>query len=297
MNPLVLAALQKLAPKLIDTGIAAVEELKKNIPSLENEVTVRVTGQPGHTKQTLYFLALAAASAVCRQFTVYFVGTPILPPQGILMIEYDAAQNWVQATIRYHNSMLAAIVPGVLAATSPIIAASGLATVPPLDRLAVYNGPNCDVVGAPLSYVGGLPAAVALGGLVGGALGGAPGIPGSPSSFPSPPLPWNGRTILTPCPTVTPPVPSTATTLAGTLADIGPPPNPDVPTPNPKPPGDNRSRGAVPGSASGRAASLNPAKCCPTVPMLVQMVYSALSFPGNPDEELFVPPVPGPTGG
>ena len=61
---------------------------------LDDEVVVEVTGQPGASKQSLYYLALSAANGMVRRFNALAGFQNILAPAyGFLMIEYDAADT------------------------------------------------------------------------------------------------------------------------------------------------------------------------------------------------------------
>lgn len=242
------------------------------VPQIEDEVTVEIVGQPGASKKQLYFMALSTAFALCRRFDRAIAGRYVFPPPGMFMIEYDAADHWVRATVRYKTSILEAatvIPPGFVGA---IVVAGGLATRKEFfDEAVVFSGPKCDVAGEEFKFTG-------AGGLL-------PGIPGSAKDVGAPHLPFAGKTILTPCATVKNPDPAGAGNV--------------IPTPNPKPPGDNRSRGLVVGD--GRGVSFgsggNIDACCPGVSKLVPLVFAALTDPGSFDRETFPAPKAGPTGG
>lgn len=260
-------------------GGVVTEATRKNVPILEDEVVVEVVGQPGASKQELYFLALATANGIVRRFQPLLVINPIVPPtQSILMIEYDASDNWVRCTLKYAvgTTTAAVVVPPELQNTTRSSAKYW-------DNLAIYRGPQCDVVGGAFDFIDPL----------------LPGIPSTIDKVSSAPkLPWAGRTILTGCPKTTNPepiplitdnpVPSEAKVTTGTIT-----------SPNPHPPGDNRSRGRVVAIDPGASETPPPGsneKCCPKRLDLVQLVFAALTDPGSFAEELWVGPTQGPTG-
>lgn len=273
-------------------GIAVTRELANTIPRLEDEVTVEVIGQPGSTKQQLYFLALAAANGLVHKFSPLVNLNPLVAPtMGMVMIEYDAADNWVRATLRYNTSTLAAATTGDRRKTYP-------------NELAVLRGPSCDVVGEAFNFTS----------LV------IPGIPLSAISGPDPPnLPFENQTILTPCPEVQEPRPTKLTQNPAVRKPAQR--TREIPSPNPKPPGDNRSRGVIPAYVAGGSNVINPTlgggsmkyatspsssgatsyvqdgKCCPAVDKLAALVFAALSDPGGNVDTTFVSPDLGPAGG
>jgi hypothetical protein len=267
-----LAAIARMLPFLSRAGTAAsqsIDALRNNIPQLDDQVTVEVTGNPGTTKQQLYFLALATANGIVRRFAT-LEGSNIFqpPPMGLLMIEYDAADNWVRCVMQYRCGMLSVIAPPT----------GG----PGLERLAVYRGPQCDVNGGTFDFTNIL----------------LPGIPASSNAPSAPILPLTGQPILTQCPTVKTPQPTVITqdpAPSQPVTSTGPVIN----SPNPKPAGDNRSRGVmiVPPAAGG-FINANPkygsnSNCCSLSKNLIPLVYAALTDPGSAAYES----VPGPTSG
>jgi hypothetical protein len=270
-------------------------------PSLEDEATVEVVGQPGASKKQLYFLALSAAFALAKRFDPNIAGKYILPPPGMLMIEYDAAGNWVRATVRYKTSMLFVAALDLVGKSFTQIGIGGVIKRPPIESMPVYAGPKCDVVGESFQFTQNVPPAAGLGllGLIGVTdpatfalnLAGA-GIPSSSKDSFAPKLPFEGKTILTPCAQVIDPNPAVQGAGGAT-----------IPSPNPKPPGDNRSRGAVV-TAGGSAAPSAPASANPTADTcflsksmaLIPLVFSALSDPGSLSDQVFTPPTAGPLG-
>lgn len=284
-------ALDRILGKIPILG-TVVKEITEFSPHLEDEATVEVVGQPGSTKKQLYFLALSAAFSLVRRIDLKFFGRNILPPPGMLMIEYDAADHWVRATIRYRTSMLQAAAAN-LAGANALGGLNPFSEVP-LNTLPVYAGPKCDVVGASFSFTGGVTPeesralSVFLPGVAGFLDSATAGIPTSSTSAPAPKLPFAGKTILTPCAQVADPNPD----LPGAGGAV-------IPSPNPKPPGDNRSRGAVvTGGASGGssflgrvASSVGGDGCCINKSTsLVPLVFAALTDPGSFRDEVFAPP-------
>jgi hypothetical protein len=295
-------------PDVLLTTLNLASVIKDTMPSLEDEVVVEVVGQPGATKQQLYFLAMAAASSVVQQYSplnplVAFIS----PSAGMLMIEYDAADNWVRCTLKYQSgtALNYALNPG------------GLTDSSFYDKLAVLRGPSCDVNGSAFGFTrgaGGLfvaldaagdagapgagPVAAFLAGLLGGLAGGFGGG-GIPTRAQTSSLPFNGQPILTPCPKTLTPVPSAIINrpvldaplnAAALLSSV-------IPSPNPKPPGDNRSRGAVtvPKQSSGPDP---PGRCCNQSLAIVPLIFSALSSPSSSIAgQTFPDPVGGALGG
>lgn len=260
--------------KAVGLGASAVDTIRKIAPQLEDEVTVEITGQPGHEKQQLYFLALAAANGEVRKFSG-FLG--VAPTYGLLMIEFDQASNWIRVTLRYKVSGLAANAGQQVGSDADPSAW--------FDALALFRGPSCEVVGGAFDFTN----------------TGLAGIPASSKSPDAPNgangLPFVGQTILTPCPTVIPPNPAP---IIQNPAPTAPKTNNGrpIPSPNPKPPGDNRSRGAVvvPGSStpqSGGTSNLSGVgPCCPKTLALIPLVFASLSSPAtNSDMRFNSPPV------
>lgn len=203
-------------------------------PKLEDEVTVEVVGQPGARKQDLYNLALVTAYGLARPQRI---ARFLLPPPGLLMIEYDAADNWVRCTLRYK---VGALSPGV-----------GIGGISMLSQLPLIDGPPEAVIGVtpvfPLSIIG---------------------------------LPFLGRPF----------VDKTVLTTAGKVIDPNPTikgsGGPIIDSPNPKPSGDNRSRGSVNDPSANIVSSY-----------LIPMVFAALNDPGSQALTTFPQPTSGPLGG
>ena len=251
-------------------------------PYLEDNVIVEVVGQPGVTKQDLYYLAMAAANGMVRRFG-NLIGAS--NPYGKISIEYDAADHWVRASISYRWAMLAVVAGGFGPAPSIVEFA---------DKMAVYRGPQCDVVGGDFDFKA--PEA------------GADAVFRLPTGLPN--LPFKGQTILTACPTTKTPLPQAvkekpAPTYPG--RGVGA----EIPSPNPKPPGDNRSRGAVVAPKSGPTSAGPPgpfsslpgpnpdadgAKCCDKLRALVPLVYAALTSPASDARTTYAPPTAGAEG-
>jgi len=254
------------------------------VPRISDEVVVEVRGQPGSSKRDLYLLALTAANGVVRRFA------PIAATVGVafaeLGIEYDAADHWVRCTMKYNFSTLEAVT------------ANGAGF---FDSLAVYRGPQCNVVGGRFNFRNEDKATVPL-----------EGIPLSSSSPGLPGLPFRGNVILTGCATTIEPTPITSLAKPSPPSDVilG---STSILSPNPKPPGDNRSRGAVIAapeeiSASGRGeyadttvpvsspSSDQSRNCCEKITALIPLVFAALSAPATNSQMQFPNPVQGPRG-
>lgn len=257
----------KVLPKIA----AAAGVIRNNIPVLEDEVVVEVLGQPGASKQQMYFLALSAANGVVRRFQPLIQPNLALPPTAsVLMIEYDAADHWVRCTMRYQVS----------AAATNVVVSNNPQRQPPsafMDSLAVYRGPQCSVVGGTMDYINKF-------------------LEGVPDAAQAPQLPFAGLPILTDCPKTPLGIPPPITQA--------PPPseliNPAVAhtsfdSPNPKPPGDNRSRGGVV-TYKQSDPTPPPGFCCPKSINLVELVFAALTDPASAALEMWDSPNPGPNG-
>lgn len=272
------------------TGLAFYQEFKKFIPQVEDEVTVEVIGQPGSTKRDLYYLALSTACSLVRRMEFGAnAGVVAPPPTGLLMIEYDAADHWVRCTLKYVTSLLSA---AIAADPKVILRAAGISgniafqvldymrnaengkPLPAYADMVLFKGPADEVVGKSFNFTGGVL---------------APGIPTSERSIGAPKLPWADRTILT-----------TASECLEPTPGFGTPPQVKIQSPNPKPPGDGRSRGAVykkplqntmPGPNNfGLLEPENVQK------LLIPLVFSALSDPGSYNDQYFPAPDGGPRG-
>lgn len=258
--------------------VSAAQELKKQGPTLEDEVVVEVRGQPGANKQKLYYIALSTAFGIVRQQQPLNPLTALISPSyGMLMSEDDASDNWVRCTLRYRVGMY-----GIMATTgiNRLFGGGSL-----FDQLTVYRGPQCNVNGGDFNFIG-----VAI-----------PGVPVNANGPQAPQLPFKGQPIITPCPTTQTPVP---TAVKENPAPDFPISNAGVsiPSPNPKPPGDNRSRGSIPtaGSStppSGGSSPSTKGSCCTVSNSLIPLVFAALSAPGTSSDMVFPNPVQGPTGG
>lgn len=262
------------------------DAVRKLSPQLEDEVTVEVVGQPGATKQQLYFLALAAANGVVRRFGSFAM---VPPAYGAIMIEYDAADHWVRATIRYRWSTITAATPFFGQQPFPFSPDRNLGFY---NGLAVYRGPQCDVVGGTFDFTTDPPSTLV-------------GIPSSSAKAGEMPiLPFARQMILTGCPTTSQPTPSPVTQTPPDNFPLAPG-QPVIPSPNPMPPGDNRSRGGVvrPGTGGGGSTSTGTAvgtgakiACCPKTLELVPLVFAALSAPATNADMTWQTPIPGPGG-
>jgi hypothetical protein len=243
-----------LAERHIINVAIILDFVDKYTPHLEDEVTVEVIGQPGARKSDLYYLALNTAYGLARPGVS---GIPLLPAPGLVMIEYDAADNWVRATLRYRVGIIDLVT-------------TGFANIPSfLIRKVLGNPPAMTAAGAAfaLPLISGPPETV---------IGGEPRLPFlGPLNVPFPKgLPFTGKPVLT--------------TYAKTLD-----PNPAVRTPgiidsaNPQPSGDGRSRGSIGAPTLGDL----------TANYLVPMIFAALTDPGSVTLELFQDAKPNSNGG
>lgn len=246
-------------------GVAGAASFIESVtPKLEDEVTVEVIGQPGATKKNLYFLALSTAYGLARPGTL---ARFLTPPPSLLMLEYDAADNWVRVTVKYKVGVLdfANQAIGNTALLGPFSVALNVAAVfgaaQLVAQMPILNGPSPVVVGA---------------------------TPVIPFSFLNVPLPVAGvPNPLNPIPTVNQNIGRVILTDEESVVVD----NQAIPTPNPKPSGDFRSRGSV--KFSGRRPYLNGFPVGsepPTNEYLVPLVFAALSAPGSTNLTTFTPP-------
>lgn len=247
--PQILTGLAAAAPVLVMLADFA----DNTSPKLEDEATVEIIGEPGSTKRQLYFLALNTAFGLCRPGArardVGGIPTGYTPSPALVLLEYDAADNWVRCTVRYKVGMLTPSGTSI-----PITGFSGIRDL--INESRVLNGPDHFVEG------------------------GSPILP-----IPVFALPIDGaskfinRTILTSAGAVIDPDPAGP---AGGAAKV-------ISSPNPKPPGDNRSRGAAQRRyGDGSNAVIQD--------WLIPMVFTALSDPGSRDLVLFEGPISGALG-
>lgn len=268
--------------KMAPSALSAISTIKEQIPVLEDEVVVEVRGQPGATKKQLYYLALSAAFGLIRRFDLGVNGVYVAVPPGVLMVEYDAADNWVRATVRFRTSLITTSVTIALPMLNPLpIPLFGtlfadsvndyLKEKAGLDfygEAVVFSGPKEEVVGGKFNFAGVL----------------TPAVPTTARSRGAPKLPFEGRVILTTAPSVKEPIPA-----PGTIGG-------EILCPNPKPPGDNRSRGTI---TEGKNP-LNPSDGLrfdnneDIIRRLIPLVYASLTEDGN--EQRFVDPKDGPRG-
>ena len=264
-------------------------------PRFQDEVTVTVYGQPGASKHHLYLLALSTAFGVARRFRGISSINPFSSPlYAALQIRYDAADNWVECHLAYDVGMHDLI--------ASIVSITTGRTVVDYQQLAVYNGPSNDVIGGKFDYVDDYRT--------------YPGIPSSATERGVPTLPFEGRHLLTYRPIIPDPAPRPVTNPPTYTA----PPDLSITnlvyTPNPKPPGDNRSRGHViypytglDGQVRLVTGPMTPAGIAfqPGSPHLYNadyssvrlpgLVLSALQEPGGTTKQYFYPPTFGPLGG
>jgi hypothetical protein len=279
------ASVGRIAARFGPQALSFLSESKKQVPVLEDEVTVEVRGQPGSTKKQLYYLALSTAFGLIRRFDVSVGNVFLAAPPGVLMCEYDAADHWVRATVRFRTNLIASAATSVIesAAQNTFNILGGIVTyaidaylsdtqnrpLPIYSQAVVYSGPKEEVVGGPFNFTGAI----------------TPAVPTQKRSEGAPQLPFEGRVILTTAPSVREPNPYPAA-LGQT-----------IPTPNPKPPGDNRSRGTFPvetASPSDPSLGLTFGDRDSLVRLLIPMVFASLTDSGN--DQQFDYPTPGPRG-
>lgn len=265
----------RLLPDVISTG----SESKRQSPTLEDKVVVEIVGQPGSNKQQLYYLALATAFGIVRQKQpINPLISLISPSYGMLMSEDDAADNWVRCTLRYRVGLYGILTTQTL---NSIFGPTGSL----FDQLTVYRGPQCNVNGGTFNFIA----------------TGIPFIPANANAPNAPQLPFTGQPIITPCPTTPTPQPTAVKENPAPdfpISNLGA----AIPSPNPKPLGDNRSRGNIPvagGStpSSGSVTGLSPGKCCDINSAIIPLVFAALSAPATSSDMTFPFPTQGPTGG
>lgn len=284
--PLRVAAIANVASVAVPV-VGQVAKGLASLPHLEDECVVTVVGQPGAKRRDLYFMALAAAFGVVRRFDA---AQFLAPPPGLLMCEYaignEPEDHWVRVTLRYKTSLLSSSVAAALSSSPTQIGAAVGATLPGVGPIvgaaagyaidqysstpkslplyaeaAVYSGPRDEVIGMPFAFTG-----LAV-----------PGIPTSATAKGAPQLPFAQRVIVT-------------------KADTCPDPNPELPVgisavitaDNPKPSGDNRSRGSVTATDPLKELVQN---------LLVPLVHSAIANPGSSYLQTFPAPTPGTGGG
>lgn len=275
----------RYGPRILSALGVAKSTADNYTPQLEDEATVEVIGQPGSNKKDLYYLAMAAACGLVRRYDFL---RAIFPPIGMVMIEYDAADCWVRAVVRYKTSLLSAVVARPLksvlapdASTQPLfqkaqaylnsfLQPDGKPT-PDLAEAAIFSGPSPVLVGKSWNFTGLLGV----------------GLPNTSQSRGAPVLPYDGRTILT-----TADATSDAPTNPGVALNNGVIPQSSVQGSqmNPKPPGDYRSRGAVSEMVGSQGALQSNWNGNVIADLLVPLVYSALSNPGSIDQVVFSSP-------
>lgn len=101
------------------------------IPTLEDEITVRVDGNRLSKKRDLYFLALSCAFGRVRNLS--FISQ--LPPAGMLAVDYDATGKSVQVVIKNQYSGISNILADSTDETS-----------------IITNGPEEELIGGSWAY-------------------------------------------------------------------------------------------------------------------------------------------------
>jgi hypothetical protein len=259
--------------------VTGYDALKKTFPYLEEEATVEVHGKPGSKLNDLYFLGLATAFGMCKRIDALAWASP---PTGLLMVECDYADNWVRVTLRQTVSLMSAAAESSVGGLWEKVKRYGTWVANNFDELAGAGRPEplppapgtreLPIIQKPIMK--GLPETI-IGhpwSLTGEYI---PGIPANATSVGVPKFDFEGRTILTRSPTCIDPNPALPVNNTSVIG-----------SPNPKPAGDNRSRGAIPISGGdGKQIAL------------AALVFSALSNPGSANEMLFPQPTSGPKGG
>lgn len=149
--------------------------------------------------------ALAASVAFGMAKPLIFLGGGALTPPGAIGVEYDAARMELTFVLKYSRS-----VKSILASGAAAFLGLGGGGRDALVNQPVFRGPLDEVKGAGFEFRPPVPGGIA---------------PGN--------LPFNGKTILTTSRTCEDPNPA--------IAGAGP----TVPTLNPRPAGDARSRGSL----------------------------------------------------
>lgn len=216
-------------------------------PNFEDEAVVEVIGHPGANRRDLYYLGVAAAHGLVKR---YGKVTGLLPPISLLMIEYDASDNWVRVTQKFEATWLE-----VAAAAG--VAAAG-ASRPNLLNSPLFAGPAPELIGGQWEFAGARSPA--------------------PGGGPVPSLPFAGSTILT--------TDTTAPIIGPLGVPVGTVPPVDM---NPKPEGDLRSRGPVVRgrNPAGRVLANGEWFGDLVSDLLVPLVFSALTNPGSTSQTVF----------
>ncbi len=136
--------------------------VKNSMPKMEEEIDVRVWGGPKSTKLRLYRLAMAIVWGKIQRRD----GLRILPPAGILMLEYNLESNSVRVVCRQVTTYTAAL----------------LGRLRGRREIELFQGPPSETKGGEWAFTSILP--------------GTPGAPGI-----EPKNGFEGRTILTSNPT------------------------------------------------------------------------------------------------
>lgn len=200
------------AATLAANAIGIGKEAANMLGSLEDGVEVEVWGNgPNTPKRLLFQCAAATAFGLVKRLGP---AGALIPPPGMVAVQYDAADNYLKFSLRYSNSLVA-----ILVANSKLLGgavggpAGGTDTL--FHKMPVLSGPEDTVTGGPWTFHG-------------------PGI-----HFPLvgdivlnvPKLKFEGKTILTKDEVSVPPHPEVAGMGAAR-------------TINPRPAADQRSRSA-----------------------------------------------------
>jgi hypothetical protein len=240
---------------------------------IEDEVAVTVTGTPISSKKQLYFLAAATAFGLAKNLQPRLWGNNPLGSPGLIGVEYDAAAKEVTFILRLKQSLLILALARWAnekneAALKALRELTGAAIVPRdpdsslfIENFPILAGPKDGVVGGQWNFVGPQLPGEVVGAAAGGAIGSifgpigtiAGGIGGGIAGglfvgnqqtirqLPNLTDPSFGgfanKVILTDTPFVRDPNPNLHPVPIGS--------EPQVPTPNPRPVGDARSRGTL----------------------------------------------------
>jgi hypothetical protein len=230
-----------IVASVIDLGAGLVDSLKTaadQFGSIQDEVTVTVWGGPNSVRSKLYHLAASIGFGLVQRLGPVSVD---IPAPGSVTIQYDAADNYVTFHLRYSNTL------AVILATTQLPGRPAAADL--FERLPVLSGPEHETIGGEWNFTG--PG-------VGGPLVALPGIPTPVLGMAG--AGTAGHVLLTKNPTSPEPNPTAA-----------PGANAPLPTLNPRPYADHRSRGSW-----------------------TSLVYAALTTPGTTYDMTFASP-PGTT--
>jgi hypothetical protein len=122
--------------------------------TLDDLVVVTVHGNPNSDRQTLYYLACAAAFSKVKRYD-YFKGFNLGIPPGLFCIEYDHSSRTIEVTLRYITSMNLV---------------KSLINKEAIQQLTLLQGPTRSVTGAEFNFVSSV-------GTIGGFITNVPKLP------------------------------------------------------------------------------------------------------------------------